>query len=150
MKRPKNHHSILTFQNLTVYLELDSLCSDFSFLHHGVWLLLRLPRLPWLQPAFVLWTSWSRISPGARWAARSSYHMRDDVRTHPFPARMPSAQPPETHRLASFWDAPFKSVVHMRIGQTLGCGWMAFCCLSLRHQIIVTLLCVCCLLFVSY
>ena len=37
----------------------------------------------------------------------------------------------------------------MRIGQTLSCGWMACCCLSLRHQMII-ILCVFCLLSVSY
>ena len=41
----------------------------------------------------------------------------------------------------------------MRTGQTLGCGWMACCCPSLRHQIIVVIMCVflpaVCLLLVS-
>lgn len=162
MKRPKNHHSIITFQNLTLYSELwffffrlfqfsvirvSSVtgCDSFCSVYPGCFGYSLLLFSELLGPEFLLEPSWQQ---GAQLP-----HTWCCVHTSlsgPHARGLASAGPPETHHLASFWESPLKSVAHVRTGQTLGCGWRACCCPSLRHQIIVIILCVFCLLSVSY
>lgn len=128
MKRPKNHHSVITFPRVSLYTRsCDSFVQTF-------------PVQCIKFPSVMRCDSFRSVYPGCfgyNLLLEPDLTARTAVTTWwccalpPFPAHMLEAWPLEGLLKLTIWlhvGSPLKSVVHMRIGQTLGCGVDGLCC----------------------